>query len=317
MTTLVKVTAPTLDGDATLLTPEALDFLGILQRRFDGRRRELLAAREDRQARFDAGVLPDFLPETIAIRTAAWKVAPTPRDLLDRRVEITGPPDRKMVINALNSGASCFMADFEDSTSPTWRNVIDGQLALRDAVNGTLAFTDPASGKHYALGPEPAVLMVRPRGWHLDEAHVQLGGRPVSASLFDFGLYAFHNVASLRRKGTGAYFYLPKLEHHEEARLWDEVMAAAEEALDLPIGSLKVTVLIETLPAAFQLHEILFALQRRVVGLNCGRWDYIFSTIKTLREHAGALLPDRGQVGMTAPFMDAYTRLVVQTCHRR
>jgi malate synthase len=314
---LVKVTAPLRPEDESLLSPEAKGFLTALQERFDERRRTLLDDREVRQEAFDAGATPGFLPETVAIRAGTWTVAPIPRDLLDRRVEITGPPERKMVINALNSGASCFMADFEDSTAPTWRNVLDGQHNLRDAVHGTLTHDDPRTGKHYAVGPDPAVLLVRPRGWHLDEAHVELGGRPISASLFDFGLYVFHNVATLTKQGSGAYFYLPKLEHHTEAQLWDDVFTFTEQHLGLPIGSLKATVLIETLPAAFQLDEILHALRRHVVGLNCGRWDYIFSTIKTLREHPAFLLPDRSQVGMTAPFMEAYSRLVVQTCHRR
>ena len=317
MTVRMNISAPEVSGADTLVTPEANAFVGMLHDRFDARRRELLAEREARQARFDAGERPAFLDATRALREADWTVAPIPDDLLDRRVEITGPPTRKMVINALNSGATHFMADFEDSTAPTWANVVEGQLALREAVRGTLTFDDPARGKHYALADERAVLLVRPRAWHLDEAHATVDGAPVSASLFDFGLYVFHNLAALRERGTSAYFYLPKLEHHEEAALWDDVFACAEEALAVPIGTLKATVLVETLPAAFQLHEILHALRNHVVGLNCGRWDYIFSTIKTLRAHGDALLPDRSQVGMTAPFMDAYSRLVIQTCHKR
>lgn len=317
MSDTVKLNVPDATGAKSVVTPQALAFVGMLQGRFDARRKALLQARVERQARFDAGERPHFLEETRAIREGDWTVAPIPHDLQDRRVEITGPPTTKMVINALNSGATHFMADFEDSTAPTWANVIEGQIALREAVRGTLTFDDPRKGKHYALNDERAVLLVRPRGWHLDEAHATLAGEPLSASLFDFGLYVFHNLAALRERGTGAYFYLPKLEHHDEAKLWDDVFTAAEEALNVPVGTLKATVLVETLPASFQLDEILHALRQHIVGLNCGRWDYIFSTIKTLREHRDFLLPDRGQVGMTAPFMDAYSRLVIQTCHKR
>jgi malate synthase len=300
-----------------VLTPDALDFLSLLHRSFDARRRALLEAREKRQAQFDAGELPDFLRGTRAIRESEWTVAPLPHDLLDRRVEITGPVERKMVINALNSGATHFMADFEDSTSPTWSNVIDGQVNLRDAVRRSITWTHPTTGKHYALGAKTATLMVRPRGLHLEEQHVTVDGRPMSASFFDFGLYFFHNAHALLRQGSGPYFYLPKLEHHEEAALWNDVFEVAQHHLGLPRATIKATVLVETLPAAFQLHEILDALRHHSAGLNCGRWDYIFSTIKTLRAHREFLLPDRSRVGMTAPFMKAYSTLVIQTCHRR
>ncbi|HET6599987.1 MAG TPA: malate synthase A, partial [Burkholderiaceae bacterium] len=269
-------------------------------------------------AGFDAGGLPDFRPDTVELRTADWRVAELPDALLDRRVEITGPVDPKMVINALNSGANCFMADFEDSTSPTWANLVAGQQVLRGAVAGTLEFT-AGIGKHYALKPfaEQAVLLVRPRGWHLDEKHVRVDGEAISASLFDLGLFALHNAQALAAKDRGPYFYLPKLQSMEEATLWDEVLTHLESALGLPRGQMKVTVLIETLPAAFEMDEILHALRGRIAGLNCGRWDYIFSCIKTLRAHRGKVLPERGQVTMTQPFLKAYADLLVQTCHRR
>ena len=257
---------------------------------------------------------PDFLPETASVRTSEWRVRKAPADLQDRRVEITGPPSRKMLINALNSGATHYMADLEDATSPTWFNVVDGQVNLKDAVRGDVTFDDPRSGKHYALNDARATLMVRPRGWHLDERHATVGGRAVSASLFDFGLYMFHNAHEALARGTGVYLYLPKLEHHEEAALWEDAFVFAEDALSVPRGTIRATVLVETLPAAFQLHEILYALREHIVGLNCGRWDYIFSTIKTLPDRT---LPDRAAIGMTAPFMAAYTRLVIRTCHQR
>jgi malate synthase len=305
-------------GQEALLTPDALAFLAGLQRRFDDRRRRLLAARRERQAFFDAGGLPDFRADTRAIRDGDWRVAPIPKALLDRRVEITGPVDPKMVINALNSGANCYMADFEDSTAPTWARLLEGQRALREAVAGTLAFTSEA-GKAYAPKPfaRQAVLIVRPRGWHLDEKHVLVDGQRMSASLFDFGLFAFHNAAALARRDRGPYFYLPKLQSMEEAALWDDALAHAETALGLPRGQMKATVLIETLPAAFEMDEILHALRGRVAGLNCGRWDYIFSYIKTLRAHRDRVLPERGQVTMAQPFLRAYSELLVQTCHRR
>jgi len=303
-------------GYEQILTRGALAFLTDLHRRFEPTRRSLLAAREARQARFDAGELPDFLPDTRDIREAEWQVAPVPAALQDRRVEITGPVDRKMIINALNSGAKVFMADFEDSTSPTWDNLLEGQVNLRDAVDGTIEFRSP-DGREYRLKPDTAVLIVRPRGWHLPEKHLLVDGEPMAGALFDFGLFAFHNAHKLQARDRGPYFYLPKLQSHREAALWDAVMAHAEAALGLPAGCMKATVLIETLPAVFEMHEILHALRTRIVGLNCGRWDYIFSYIKTFRAHADRLLPERGQVGMTVPFLRHYSELLIQTCHRR
>lgn len=313
----VTISGPREAGDEGILTDAALAFVADLQRTFGARREALLARRRERQARFDAGEKPDFLPETRAIREGDWTVAPLPADLMDRRVEITGPVDRKMVINALNSGANVFMADFEDSNAPTWRNVVEGQINLRDAVTRTIEYTAPETGKHYALSADPATLLVRPRGWHLLEKHVKIDGAPISASLFDFGLYVFHNAKALLERGTGPYFYLPKLESHLEAQLWNDVFVRAQSHLGLPLGTIKATVLIETLPAAFEMDEILFALRDHSAGLNCGRWDYIFSYIKTLREDADRVLPDRSEVGMTQPFMRAYTQRVIQTCHKR
>nr|WP_133500214.1 malate synthase A [Lysobacter terrigena] len=306
------------EGQDRLLTPAALAFLAGLHRRFEGERQRRLAARRVRQAAFDAGALPDFRPDTAAIRAADWRVAPLPNALQDRRVEITGPVDPKMVINALNSGAKVYMADFEDSTSPTWGNLVQGQQALRAAIAGTLEFTAP-NGKHYALRPfaEQAVLMVRPRGWHLDEKHVAVDGVPMSGSLFDAGLFAFHNAHALAAKDRGPFFYLPKLQSMEEAQLWADVFAHVERELKLPHGQIKVTVLIETLPAAFEMDEILYALRDRIAGLNCGRWDYVSSYIKTFRRHRDKVLPERGQVTMTQPFLRAYSELLIQTCHRR
>ncbi len=318
----LEITART-EGQDRVLTPEAQSFLLGLHCRFDGQRQMRLKARAARQARFDAGALPDFRTDTADIRASDWRVAPIPAALADRRVEITGPVDPKMVINALNSGAQCYMADFEDSTSPTWANVIEGQLAMQGAVVGTLEFTAPAlngkPGKHYALKPEAerAVLIVRPRGWHLDEKHVLVDGERMSASLFDLGLFAFHNAKTLAAKDRGPYFYLPKLQSMEEAALWNAVMDHIETELGLPNGQMKATVLIETLPAAFEMDEILHALKSRIVGLNCGRWDYIFSYIKTLRAHRDRVLPERGQVTMTQPFLKAYSELLIKTCHRR
>jgi malate synthase len=300
-----------------ILTPEALAFVAQLQQRFNARRKALLAARETRQAQFDAGVMPGFLPETAHIRSGDWKVAAIPADLLDRRVEITGPTDRKMVINALNCGARVFMTDFEDANSPTWTNCIEGQLNLKDRWAGTLDFTDSKTGKSYSLKADPAVLMVRPRGWHLNERHILVDGEPMSGSLFDFGLYAFHNAKAAMAQGSGAYFYLPKLESHLEARLWNDVFVMAHELLGLPIGSFKATILIETLPAAFEMDEILFELKDHIVGLNCGRWDYIFSFIKKLAANQAFALPDRGQVVMSKAFLAAYSALLIKTCHRR
>jgi len=300
-----------------ILTPEALAFLGDLHRRFDARRRELLAVRAARQTRFDAGERPDFLTETKAVRDGDWQVAPIPADLQDRRVEITGPVDRKMIINALNSGAKVFMADFEDATAPTWRNIVEGQINLKDRWNGDLDFTDPTSGKAYALGPSPAVLIVRPRGWHLPERHIRVDGEAMSASLADFGLYFFHNAHAQLAQGTAPYFYLPKMESHLEARLWNDVFVHAQQALGVPQGSVKATVLIETLPAAFEMDEILYELRAHMAGLNCGRWDYIFSYIKRMGRQPWALTPDRALMGMGAAFLRAYSLKLIQSCHRR
>ena len=300
-----------------VLTPEALAFLAALHRRFDARRRELLAARQTRQKRFDAGESPDFLAETQNVRDADWRVAIIPADLQDRRVEITGPVDRKMIINALNSGARVFMADFEDATSPTWANIVEGQVNLKDRWAGQLSHTDASSGKSYALNAKTAVLMVRPRGWHLPENHVRVDGEVMSGSLFDFGLYFFHNAKAALAQGSGPYFYLPKMESHLEARLWNDVFVYAQDALGVPQGSIKATVLIETLPAAFEMDEILYELREHMAGLNCGRWDYIFSYIKRLRRHPDALTPDRAVMGMGSAFLAAYSLKLIQTCHRR
>jgi malate synthase len=299
-----------------ILTPAALAFLGQLHRRFDARRQYLLAQRRERQALYDAGQLPDFRADTRAIRDAPWRVGAIPAALRDRRVEITGPVERKMIINALNSGAKVFMADFEDSSAPSLANQLDGQINLHDAVRGSIQFSAP-DGKHYRLNDNPAVLIVRPRGWHLPERHLIVDGSPMSGALVDFGLFVFHNAHQLHQRERGPYFYLPKLEAMEEAALWNEVMTLAEHELDLPQDSIKATVLIETLPAVFQMHEILHALRGRAVGLNCGRWDYIFSYLKTFRAHRDRLLPERGQVQMTVPFLKAYSELLIQTCHRR
>ena len=315
--TAIEIAGPAVPGLDEVLSAEAVAFVAMLERRFGAERRRLLAARAEFQARIDAGENPAFRPETKAIRESDWTIAGTPDDLADRRVEITGPVDRKMIINALNCGASCFMADFEDAAAPTFEAMIAGQVNLRDAARRTIAMTDPNSGKSYALGDEIATLIVRPRGWHLEEAHLRVDGEPVSASLFDFGLLFFHNAAALQARGSGPYFYLPKLEHYEEAALWNAVFVAAQEELGLPIGTIKATVLIETITAAFEMDEILHALKDHIVGLNCGRWDYIFSVIKTFRNRADCVLPDRGLVTMTQPFMRAYSRLLIKTCHRR
>ena len=301
---------------ASVLTPEALEFVARLTRTFGGRREALLARRQERQAAFNRGHRPDFLPETKAIREGDWKVAPVPRELLDRRVEITGPVERKMIINALNSGANVFMADFEDSNSPTWDNVVRGQMNLLDAVRREISFT-AENGKHYALNEKTAVLFVRPRGWHLPERHLEVDGKPVPGAFFDFGLFFFHNAKEQLARGTGPYFYLPKMESHLEARLWNDVFLLAQSELGIPRGTLKATVLIETLPAAFEMHEILYELREHSAGLNCGRWDYIFSYIKKLQADPAFLLPDRKQVTMDKGFLDAYSRLLIQTCHRR
>ncbi len=301
---------------ARVLTPDALRFLVRLHDEFDERRRHLLSARVDRQERILGGEMPDFLDSTRAVRADDWRVADTPADLRKRVVEITGPVDRKMMINALNSGADVFMADFEDALSPTWSNVVAGQVNCRDAVRRTIEFENP-EGKRYELDAEVATLLVRPRGWHLPEKNLVVDGEPVSASLFDFGLYFFHNARELLDRGSGPYFYLPKLESHLEARLWNDVFLFAQDELGLPRGSIRATVLIENILAAFEMDEIVYELREHSAGLNAGRWDYIFSVIKTFRHRADFVLPDRGQVTMTVPFMRAYTKLLVRTCHRR
>ena len=303
-------------GAAEILTPDALAFVADLQRRFSHERISLLEARHERQKELDAGVLPDFLAGTADVRSADWRVAPAPADLDDRRVEITGPAEPKMMINALNSGARVFMADLEDALSPTWANVVGGQAALRAAVRRELTFDSP-EGKAYRLNDDTATLLVRPRGWHLVERHVIVDGGPISASLFDFGLYFFHNAAELVERGTGPYFYLAKLESHHEARLWNEVFVHAQTALGIPRGTIRATVLIETILAAFEMDEILNELREHAAGLNAGRWDYLFSCIKKFRGPAAQVLPDRAQLTMTQPFMRAYTNLLVATCHRR
>ncbi len=299
-----------------ILSPEAQAFLSKLGTRFEGRRQELLARRQAVQKKLDGDWRPDFLPETASVRSGDWKVAPIPTDLQDWRVEITGPVERKMIINALNSGANVFMADFEDSNSPTWTNNIEGQQNLRDAVRGTIRYVSP-EGKHYEVGAKLATLVVRPRGWHLDEKHFRVDGRPISASLFDFGLYFFHNAQALIAKGTGPYFYLPKMESHLEARLWNDVFLFAQDELGIPRGTIRATVLIETILAAFEMDEILYELREHSSGLNCGRWDYIFSFIKKFRSHPEFVLPDRSLVTMQCHFLASYVELLIQTCHRR
>lgn len=302
---------------AEILTPSALEFVLKISRTFEAKRQELLQKRHDREEEINSGKLPDFLPETAHIRESSWTVSPVPQDLQDRRVEITGPSsDRKMVINALNSGAKTFMADFEDANSPTWENAIQGQINLRDAVRKTISFSSP-EGKHYALKDEIATLIVRPRGWHLDEKHVLVDGKPISGSFFDFGLYFYHNAKQLLATGSGPYFYLPKIESHLEARLWNDVFVLAQNELGIPQSSIKATVLIETILATFEMDEILYELREHSAGLNCGRWDYIFSYIKKFRNLPEFILPNRVAVTMTVPFMRAYTLLTVQTCHRR
>jgi malate synthase len=299
-----------------VLSDEALAFVVALQRQFGGAREALLGNRVERQAQFEAGKLPGFLAETAQVRLGDWKVGPIPRDLLDRRVEITGPVDRKMIINALNSGAKVFMADFEDSCTPSWENLIEGQSNLKDAIEGTISYTH-STGRIYRLSGTSAVLMVRPRGWHMAERHVLVDGKPISASLFDFGLYLFHCARPLMKKGSGPYFYLPKLESHLEARLWNDLFVFAQEKLGLPRGTIKATVLIETILAAFEMDEILYELRDHVVGLNAGRWDYIYSIIKKFASRPEFILSDRNQITMTVPFMRAYAQLLVKTCHRR
>ena len=299
-----------------ILTNEATEFLAGLARAFEPRRQELLERRRVRQQEIDGGKLPDFLPETASIREKDWTVAKIPADLTDRRVEITGPVDRKMVINALNSGANVFMADFEDANSPTWQNNLDGHVNLQDAVRRTISYQSP-EGKAYRLNEKIATLLVRPRGWHLNEKHFRVDGQPISGSLFDFGLYFFHNARELMQRGSGPYFYLPKIESHLEARLWNDVFHFAQDALGIPRGTIRATVLIETILASFEMDEILWELREHSSGLNCGRWDYIFSFIKKFRNHARFVLPDRAQVTMDRAFLNAYVQLLIQTCHRR
>jgi malate synthase len=301
---------------ADILTPEALAFVAGICRKFEPRRQELLARRAARQREFDAGKRPDFLPETAHVRSGDWKIAPLPADLQDRRVEITGPTDRKMVINALNSGANVFMADLEDSSTPTWDNAVQGQINLRDAIRRTISLSTP-EGKSYKLNDKTAVLLVRPRGWHLDEKHMRVDGAKASGAFFDFGLYFFHNAKAALERGTGPYFYLPKMESHLEARLWNEVFVHAQSALGVPQGTIKATVLIETILGAFEMDEILFELREHSAGLNIGRWDYIFSCIKKFRSDRDFCLADRAQVTMTSPFLRAYALTLVKTCHRR
>ncbi|MGX1743276.1 malate synthase A [Bosea sp. NPDC055353] len=300
-----------------ILSTEALGFVADLHRRFNETRKRLLALRAERQKRFDAGETPDFLAETRHIREGDWTVAPIPADLTDRRVEITGPVDRKMIVNALNSGAKVFMADFEDASSPVWANMIEGQVNLRDRWANRIDFTDPTNGKDYKLKAKPAVLIIRPRGWHLPERHIEIDGEEASGSLVDFGLYVFHNAKAALAAGSGPYFYLPKLESHLEARLWNDVFVAAQSALGLKNGTIKATVLIETLPAAFEMDEILYELREHMAGLNCGRWDYIFSFIKKLARNKAYVLPDRSQVVMSKAFLRAYSLLLIKTCHKR
>jgi malate synthase len=316
MTQEIEITATITPQFAEILTPEAQAFVAKLTREITPRRDELLQMRAERQSAIDAGELPDFLPETEHIREDDWRIAPIPAALQDRRVEITGPTDRKMVINALNSGAKVFMTDFEDSNAPTWENLVEGQINLRDAVRRTIEFTNP-DGKRYTLNDEIAIMMIRPRGWHLNEKHFLVDGEPVPGGLFDFGLFFFHNAREMIKRGTGPFFYLPKLESHLEARLWNNVFNRAQDALNIPRGTIKATVLIETILATFEAEEILYELRQHSAGLNCGRWDYIFSYIKKFRNKPDFLLPDRAQVSMTVPFMKAYTQHVIKVCHKR
>jgi malate synthase len=313
----VEILGPRIERSAEVLTPLALQLLASLHRRFNARRLELLAARMRRQRELDTGVLPDFLPQTADIRAGDWRVAPVPADLQDRRVEITGPVDRKMVINALNAPVRCFMADFEDSCAPTWENIVRGQVNLADAIRRTISFADPATGKIYRLADRTATLIVRPRGWHLPEKHVLINGEEVSGALFDFAVYLANNHEALARAGTGPYFYLPKMESHLEARLWNDVFLAAQDVLGMPHGTIKATVLIETILAAFEMDEILYELRQHSAGLNCGRWDYIFSFIKKFRNQPDFLLPDRGSVTLERHFLKSYVDLLIKTCHRR
>ncbi|MBM4873506.1 malate synthase A [Vibrio parahaemolyticus] len=314
---MLEVTGALAPEHQAIFPVEAQTFLSLLCEKFAGRVEELLEAREEKQARIDAGELPDFLPDTQDIREGSWKILGIPQDLQDRRVEITGPTDRKMVINALNANVKVFMADFEDSMSPAWDKVLDGQVNLRDAVNGNISYTNPSNGKHYQLVDDPAVLICRVRGLHLKEKHVTWHGQIIPGALFDFALYFYNNHKALLQKGSGPYFYLPKLQSHHEAKWWSEVFHFTEEYFGLETGTIKATVLIETLPAVFEMDEILFSLKEHIVGLNCGRWDYIFSYIKTLKKHPDRVLPDRQVVTMDKPFLNAYSRLLVRTCHKR
>ncbi len=313
----LEILGPIKPGYEEILTEEAMAFIAELEGRFGAERRRLMDVRRKRQELIAKGERPDFLPETKAIRDADWTISPLPHDLLDRRVEITGPVERKMVINALNSGAKVFMADFEDSNCPTWANQIEGQINVRDAVRRTIDYADPVTGKQYRLNEKTAVLKVRPRGWHMEEKHVKMEGLPISGGLFDFGLYVFHNAKELLSRGTGPYFYLPKMESHFEARLWNEAFTLAEEYLHIPHGSIKATVLIETILAAFEMDEILYELREHSAGLNCGRWDYIFSFIKKFRDDPAAVMPDRSEVTMGVHFLQSYSLLAIKTCHRR
>jgi malate synthase len=313
----VEILGPRIERSAEVLTPLALQLVASLHRRFNGRRLELLAARERRQRELDAGALPDFLQASADVRAGNWRIAPVPADLQDRRVEITGPVDRKMIINALNAPVRCFMADFEDSCAPTWENIVRGQVNLADAIRRTISHADPATGKVYRLAERTATLIVRPRGWHLPEKHVLVNGEPVSGALFDFAVYLANNHEALARAGTGPYFYLPKMESHLEARLWNDVFLAAQDALGMPRGTIKATVLIETILAAFEMDEILYELREHSAGLNCGRWDYIFSFIKKFRNRPDFLLPDRASITMDRHFLKAYVDLLIKTCHRR
>src|SRR3984957_5918412 len=312
----VKIEGTAGAAEREILTPQAIEFVAALSANFEAERQRLLAARVTRGEALRKGQLYDFLPETASVREGEWRVAPIPADLQDRRTEITGPVDRKMVINALNAGAKVFMADFEDSTAPTWPNVIEGQMNLRDAIRREINFASP-EGKQYKLNEKTATLFVRPRGWHLWEKHLLVQGNPISASLFDFGLYFFHNAAALLAKGSGPYFYLPKMESHKEARLWNSVFNFAQDKLGIPRGSIRATVLIETLPAAFEMDEILFELKDHSAGLNCGRWDYIFSFIKKFSYREDLALPDRSTITMDRHFLKSYVELLIETCHRR
>ena len=313
----IRVHGETRPGYENILTPAAIAFLAGLEREFGSERGRLLDRRAEIQQRLDGGWKPDFLPETKSIRDRDWQVAPIPADIRDRRVEITGPTDRKMVINALNCGANVFMADFEDANTPSWSNMVEGQANLFDAVRRTITFNDPESGRHYSLNDKTAVLFVRPRGWHLPEKHLWVDGEPMSGALFDFGLFFFNNAKELISRGTGPYFYLPKIESYLEARLWNDVFLFAQEQLGLPKGTIRATVLIETISAAFEMDEILWELKDHSAGLNCGRWDYIYSFIKKFAQDPGCVMPDRGQVTMTSHFLRSYSLLLIKTCHRR